>query len=483
MKRYCLIPVFIAVLFGLAGRHAGNDIRTDKPLFGGAVVRLGEFVPSSHDPAAARALLEREAASLCAPPLLRFGADGRIEGNAVESWRFSQDQLSMILKLRPDVVDAKGFALTSEDLIVSLKYLLRANPESPATRILMGIEGAAQYATRESDEIPGLSAPDKDSVELRFRTPQPLILEALADINTAPARIGLTPGAAVNCWGAFALDDSGRFIPNLSYLSGRPYLDEVIFSVEMIQPDPTWRRPVIAWVGSKPLEGQPYTKIDFPGSMCVYLVANPSHQALKEKASRLHVMRAINSEAMVRIFFAGSAQVLNHLVSEKALPAKLPGEPSSQPGGRAPSARLTIGYPAGDAQLKLVAERIKVDLLVAGIGSEVVGYDVGSARNCDLLVIPCLISEINPAYGIWRLLCNVAEMSADRSWLRKPAGDALGWLIKLDSTLREEGLVLPLYHKPFALYSDPELRGLVFRVDGTLDYENAWIAAGSEEAL
>ena len=322
----------------------------------------------------------------------------------------------------------------------------------------------------------GLRAEGERTVVLTLRRPQPLLTSALADANAALA--------APRSTGPFAADDAGRCRPNLRFFRGRPYLDLVLLGGTDGAADPTWRRPVPAAVGDDPGVAEGAVPVPYPGRRCVYLAANQGRPALRDAAARRAVAAAVSPGEMVRIFFGGAARPLRHLVPDGSLPEdffRRTAPPDGEAVG-APRGRLLIGYPAGDGELELVAERVRVDLLAAGIGSDVAAFGGGAAGDCDLLVVEALIADGSAGYGVWRLLAELAAQSGDRSWLSRPQGDDVAWLVALDHELISSGRLLSLYHTGHRLWADPRLRGLRLRPDGTLHFENAWIAAaGGEE--
>ncbi len=446
----------------------------ERPLYGGAVERRGAPPPSLPDPAAARTIAERETALLCSARLLALAADGSVVGEAAQSWELSADRLTLVLTLRPDVVGADGEAPTAADVVASLERLLVVNPDCAAALLLLDLQGAESFRRGEAENVAGLRAEGERTVVLTLRRPQPLLTRALADANAALA--------APRSTGPFAADDAGRCRPNLRFFRGRPYLDLVILGGTNEVADPTWRRPVLAAVGDNPGVAEGAVPVQYPGRRCVYLAANQDRPALRDAAVRRAVAAAVSPGEMVRIFFGSAARPLRHLVPDGSLPEAFFHQPTPLDGEAvsAPRGRLLIGYPAGDGELELVAERARVDLLEAGIGSDVAAFGGGTAGACDLLVVEALIADGSAGYGIWRLLAELAALSGDRSWLRRPSGDAVAWLVGLDHELISDGRLLPLYHTGHRLWADRRLRGLRLRPDGTLDFESAWITAAGE---
>ena len=272
-------------------------------------------------------------------------------------------------------------------------------------------------------------------------------------------------------------------MPNLAFRRGRPYIDQLDFGLRPRSTD-GWRRPVVATVGDTPASVSDGQFVPYPGSRCVFLAANPmgSVGALAIAEIRQTCFAAIGVEEMVNIFLSEQAQVLEHIVPDSSVPASVFAESVATSGTMKPVGRLAIGYPAGSDELRLVAARIKVDLLVVGIAADLFACDADSAADCDLLLVERLVPDAAPAYAIWGMLCDLALFCDDAGWRRRPQLDALGWLADLEQQLRAEALLLPLYREQYGAWADSRLRGMRFRDDGTLDFEDAWIAPGGEES-
>ena len=479
MRRLIICLVAVAFVSTADGTPQSAVSYADRPLYGGAILRIADPAAADAVPGKARSRLEREAASLTGLRLLRKAADGSFEGEAVEEWKLSADRLELTLKLRSGLRDGLGRELTASDVVSSLHDLLRSNPESAAAGILLDLQGAELFVRAEAERVVGLVAVDERTAVLKLARRQPLLLDALADINAGPAPAG-------SDLGPFYRDEGGEFEPNLNFFRGRPYLDHLFFGNSLVI-DENWRRPVLARVGDDQGIGRDVVEIAYPGRRCVYLVANRkgggiAGAPLQDAETRRAALAAVDVRSLVSIFLSEKAEMLEHLVPDSALPGTVIGEIPAWSGGRKPVRRLAIGYPEGSDELALVAERIRVDLLVAGISSEVVPCKRGTAGRCDLLLVELLVPDGSPAYAYWGLLCELATECSDDTWLRRPVGDGLSWLAELERELRSEALVLPLYHEPHSAWADSRVRDLRFRPDGSLDFENAWIAFSEAEA-
>jgi MarR-like DNA-binding transcriptional regulator SgrR of sgrS sRNA len=227
------------------------------------------------------------------------------------------------------------------------------------------------------------------------------------------------------------------------------------------------------------------SEVIYPGSSCVYLVLNASEGALRSVQARRAVVAAIDVDAMVRIFFGGAEARLPHIVPKSAAPALAFSGPSesgeSDVGPISSNTPLIIGYPRGRPGLELAAERLRVDLMVAGIEAEPRAYLAGRRVGYDMFIIENLVPDAAPAYSIWSMLVELSELTGNLAWLRRPGGDWISWLSQLDADYTDEHRLLPLYRTTYKIAVDSRLRNLKFRHDGTLDFESAWIAPPEEE--
>ncbi len=469
-----------AVLILLAGSGFLDPALDDRPLYGGAILRIAKSTANPVALTLVRTVLEREIAALDHIRLLELDGDGNLKPEALESWSYSESRLTLSLRLRTDIRDISGKALTAGKMAESLHRLLRENHGSPAAGLLLDIEGVEDYVSGDSEMISGVAVEDASNMSLLLARPQPLLLYALADINLAPAhRLNESSG-----WGPFIITEAGRYEPDLSFVRGRPFLDHLFIGGSPKIGD-DWRRRVLTRVGYRPTDvSDDATRIDYPGRRCVYLAVNRrgSSGPLRLLDARSDTLSEVDAESLVSIFLGTKAELLEHVVPPGALPGGAFGWQARPGNGIKPLGRLVIGFPYGSEELELVAGRVRVDLLVSGISADVIPYSGDNAGNCDLLLVEALIPDGSAAYSFWCLLCELSSQTGDEVWLRRPAGDDVSWLVDLEQSLLSEAMFLPLYHTAHFVWADPQIRGLRFRPDGTLDYENAWISEEPESS-
>lgn len=450
----------------------GSALADEHPLYGGAVV-IAETGAAGAE--AAGFWMARQRASMIAPRLLWRGADGGFRSGVVSAWTWDADLTTLTLHLAPRRAERAAW-VSAADVATSLKKVLTSASASATALILRDIAGAETLA-RGAREAAGIEVLDETTVRLRFTRVQPLALDALADLAAAP--LWNAAGSEAPGRGAFIADAAGTLTANIRCADGRPFLDAVVLGTA--PPSLAAVRGGRARIELAPAAAQS-RPLAFPGVRVVWLVANPAGQVLRTADQRRLVFDALDVDGMVRIFFGGADSRLRTLVP----PAMVPGgllSPGARPRGSGNLQALTlrIGYPRGRDDLRLAAERVRVDLILTGARCEVQPYDAVPPRNCDLLIVDALVHEGSPEYSLWRLLTRLWQATGSKLWIPQPERDAVRWLLSVDQSLRADGWVLPLYQAVNEISLDPRLRGVQFHADGTLRLDDAWLSPRSAQ--
>jgi MarR-like DNA-binding transcriptional regulator SgrR of sgrS sRNA len=405
--------------------------------------------------------------------LVEFDNEGRRKAALLSAWEVSNDGLTVRLHL--DDNDHIGVHdITAGDLATNIHHLLTAAPQSPPALILSSISGADRFLAEQVPWLPGVNVPDDWTLEIHLEHRQPLLLDALADIRVSPVRAVAEPNDVLTDLGAvqFGAGRNGVLTANGAFAGGRPFIDSV--AIRRGNRLPADDRLIIIDPSKSAEAGSP--SVVYPGARCVYLVFHPAG-AVRDSAQRTALLGTIDPESMVRIFFGNSGTRLTSLVPPSAVPIELIGEVvSNDVAGSAGVRTLRLAHPAGSAELRLVAERIKVDMLVAGIDVRLVEYRGERLPSCDLFLFDALIADHAPEYTLWCALVRHARMVGDGAEAVPPSGDALAWLRALTQQRNDSLDIVPLLQLRHSVALDASLRGIRFRFDGTLDLENAWIA-------
>ena len=166
--------------------------------------------------------------------LLKYDKDLNLVGQLAESWQISEDKLSIIFKLKPNLVWSDGQPLTSDDLAFTLKLIQDKNTQSPYKSDYMKVVSA--------------KAIDKHTFEVRYKeifSPALATWASLAilpqhifkSVNIMDTDLSRHPKASI---GPYFLKDwqtqqSITMTANPNYFDGDVWIDE---RITRIIPDP-----------------------------------------------------------------------------------------------------------------------------------------------------------------------------------------------------------------------------------------------------
>jgi len=104
-----------------------------------------------------------------------------------ESWDISEDKKTYTFKIR-DAKWSNGDPFTAHDFVNSWQRIMRLNPVSKYVSMLFGIEGAEEYATRQTDDFNtvGIKAPDDRTLIITLKHVAPYFIEQLAHHSFFP---------------------------------------------------------------------------------------------------------------------------------------------------------------------------------------------------------------------------------------------------------------------------------------------------------
>jgi len=99
-----------------------------------------------------------------------------------ESWTISPDGRTYTFKLRKGVRFHNGREVTGADVVYSLRRGLSPKKGSVVVPLIDSIEGAQEFSTGKSAELPGVSSPNPGTVVIRLERPFTPFLAALASV-------------------------------------------------------------------------------------------------------------------------------------------------------------------------------------------------------------------------------------------------------------------------------------------------------------
>ncbi len=145
------------------------------------VLRLAGSEPSTLDPVHVRDTSAAGYVTEIFAGLTRIGPDLTPEPDLAESWNVSGDGLTYTFHLRPQAAFHDGRPLTSDDVVWSWRRALDPATQSLAAPSVLGaIEGAAEFAAGEADEISGVRAAGPRQLEVTLTSPSPIFTSFLA---------------------------------------------------------------------------------------------------------------------------------------------------------------------------------------------------------------------------------------------------------------------------------------------------------------
>ena len=454
----------------------------NQPVYGGTLLLDQGENERDFQPASADSLWHRQMASLLYPRILDYDADGNLRPVVIKGWKLEDGGLKLTFLLYDPLQRGQVNRIKAGDILESLKFTLRTNPLSPAAILLRDVQGVKDYLRGES-ELEGFEVVDDQTFVFHLERAQPLLLHAFADINLSTSRFYDKPGFIAAGLGAF-VRQGDLLQANLNFIEGRPYLDYIGFKGESRIPDKA-RRKVAVILDPRQLVNSRDANASYavyPGKRCYYLVLNHNRSLMKSVARRQVIRSAVDPDALVNIFLKSIASRLTTLVPEAYIPAdiqemKLSAEKGHVNGSRL-DRKLMLGYQTGDRLARMVAERVKVDLLVKSMEVQLKAVTDNNYTGCDLIVTNALISRYAPEYSLWLLLHQLYLKTRNDIWLNAPTGESFSWLAEVVREYIGESVMIPLFAEDVFIKLDPRLRGVAFRPDGTLNLENTWISPG-----
>lgn len=199
---------------------------TQAPRAGGTLIAAYVTDAKGLDPHTATNFTAFRILDLTYDTLVTFDKDLKVIPHLAESWTWSEDGLTLTLKLHPDVKFHSGNPLSSEDVKYSLERVLDETTAAAARSYITGITA--------------IDTPDANTVVLHLQESNNALLAALTSPNLAildsKAVIGGANPAQVEVGsGPFVL---GTWLPNEKlvldankdyWIAGIPYLDSIEF--------------------------------------------------------------------------------------------------------------------------------------------------------------------------------------------------------------------------------------------------------------
>lgn len=151
--------------------------RADRTLY-----RVNDDEVRSLDPHKVSTIIDLRLAEDLFEGLTDVAADGTIVPGLAERWTVSDDGRTWTFRLRPNLRFSDGVALTSADVVYSLRRLLTPATAAPYATMFYAVSGARAAAAGEVPvESVAITAPDAQTVVIGLDRPWPSLPEALAN--------------------------------------------------------------------------------------------------------------------------------------------------------------------------------------------------------------------------------------------------------------------------------------------------------------
>ncbi len=207
----------VLVLLALLGWGCSPPGQQETVLHVGYQHELVTLNPFAHDDAVTRAVL-----GAVYEPLVRIGPMLEVEPCLAERWE-TMDDFTWRFRLRQGVLFHDGTPVTAADVVRSLRYAVSAADSAVATYV------TAVQEIREVPEEPG-------TVEVRTRSPAPLLLTRLSLVPVVPRGVLSDPGRPVGTgpyvWVEGSLAGPVRLRAWDRYWGPRPLADRMV--VELV---------------------------------------------------------------------------------------------------------------------------------------------------------------------------------------------------------------------------------------------------------
>ncbi|MET0556657.1 MAG: ABC transporter substrate-binding protein [Vicinamibacteria bacterium] len=437
------------------------------PRYGGELTLATAAVPAAAGPAFATSPLDRTVGMLTHETLVRVPRDGTVEPALARAWASAADGREWTLTLAPDLRFHDGSAVTAADVVRSLRRFLRS-PSPAAARWAEALVGGREFRAGTSQDLAGLTAPDGTHVVLR-------------QVAAVPAPLAPLAAAAAAVTGASGAG-AGPFVPGArsprrlelgafaGHVRGRPYLDRVSL---VAVPDEDASAELDAGRVHVALSGGSQS----PPAATVLLLLDPARAAFPDRAARAAAVASIDARQLVDHLVPGG-EVPDALLPPDLLTA-LPPAPAP-PTGRMLSGRATLVV--GRDVPAAISQRVVACFADRGLAVDVRPTDPLLARDAPadarLLWWAPEVAETSLAL---RELVALARQEGAGALLAAADGERdpdrrRALYHRVESDLRDAGLVTALARVPLPVRARPDVHGLRVDAGSALRLEDAWRA-------
>ncbi len=278
--------------------------------------------PTTLDPAKFSDIYAMNVATNIFDGLVEFDNHLNVIPAIAKVWKISRDHKVYTFRLRRGVKFHNGREVTAHDFVYSFTRLLDPQIKSPAAFLFKNIQGAQEFAEGQMQSVEGLQARDLYTLVIRLKEPFAPFLSILAMANSKVVpqeAIGGTFDRHPVGTGPFIVQkwQPGKEIllnANQNYYAGRPYLDEIRFSIYQ---NVDWQniftafeagsldQSLIPSSSADPLIAKATTQsrnmlVSKPGLNVVYVGLNMNLAVFKDRRVRQAIYYAVNREQIVQ---------------------------------------------------------------------------------------------------------------------------------------------------------------------------------------
>ncbi len=174
--------------------------------------------------------------------LVRFGPYLEIYPALAESWTIEENGCTYRFKIKKNAMFHNGDPVEPEDVVFSIKRMLRGDPEPMILPHLMKIVGARGYRAHSKNTLTGVKTMGDDTVLIRLETAHVPFLASLGTYQAAivPRKVILDPhhnfekfpiGAGPFRLDSYGEDGSVKLVRYGAYYSGPANLDGIYYKV------------------------------------------------------------------------------------------------------------------------------------------------------------------------------------------------------------------------------------------------------------